>query len=126
MTYDAIIQEQIELLRRLSVTLLAGVRQGQAEAYPRLFAVQDRLEHWLQYLAPTSLEPLGYGPEAPPPLDTRPAPPLAFADETLDGTPDPARWQPPEGVPRVSFPPEPLWVEDLETPQEDERERERG
>lgn len=138
MNFQALVTEQIALLQRLSQHRLARALAGAQADLDAFFSVQDRLEHWLQYLSPLSVaDAYGSSLDAPPPLGTRPAPPLPHDREAMerlmqadyagmraalqadDTIPDPAQWAEEAQRPHVSFPPEPLWVEDLETPGEE-------
>lgn len=128
LTLMATVQRQIRLLQQVCETLTTRALAGQRSDLESLFLAQGHLEHWLQYLSPLALEAsLDHG-DAPPPLaELRPAPPLpheaedfARAREALDTL---AAQASQDGLdaqrPRVTFPPEPLWVEDLERVQED-------
>jgi hypothetical protein len=114
LTLQAMAERQLRLLAHVCETLTARALAGTRADLDSLFLAQEHLEHWLQYLSPLALEPDVPGLDAPPPLPSmRPAPALDTDPWAPDETPQ---------QPRVSFPPEPLWVEDLErVPEEDER-----
>ena len=124
LTFASIVQRQLQLLQHVSETLMARALAGSRVELDNFFATQDRLEHWLQYLSPIPLDTMDSTLDAPPPLpQMRPAPPLPHEEEiygraretmerqqALDSMDEALR-------PRVSFPPEPLWVDDLEREQ---------
>lgn len=122
LTFRGIVQRQLQLLQHVSETLMSRALAGNRTNLEDLFATQDRLEHWLQYLSPLAMDVGDNGLDAPPPLPgMRPAPPLphempAYQEAMAQHQREMAAWQQDEdGVrPRVQFPPEPLWVEDLE------------
>jgi hypothetical protein len=114
LTFAGIAQRQLRLLAQVCETLTARALAGQRSDLESLFLAQDHLEHWLQYLSPLALEAAASAVDAPPPLPSmRPAPPLSqnmasWSEEDDETT-----------RPRVTFPPEPVWVEDLERERED-------
>ena len=114
LSFAAIVQRQIRLLQQVCETLTTRALAGQRPDLDSLFLAQGHLEHWLQYLSPLALEPSDTSLDAPPPLASmRPAPPLWH--EQGDTVPPLYEAVPEDGLrPRVTFPPEPMWVEDLE------------
>jgi hypothetical protein len=127
LVFSAIVQRQLRLLQHICDTLTMRALAGQRADLDSLFLAQEHLEHWLQYLTPLALDVEGSALDAPPPLPSmRPAPPLPHEEEiftrareamerqaALDGL-EPQR-------PHVTFPPDPLWAEELEREREDER-----
>jgi hypothetical protein len=113
LSFQAIAERQLRLLTQVCETLTARALAGTRTDLDSLFLAQEHLEHWLQYLSPLALEPLDSALDAPPPMPSmRPAPPLDRDPWEPDATPQ---------QPRVTFPPEPLWAEDLERTPEEER-----
>lgn len=118
LSFATIVQRQIRLLQHVCETLTTRALAGARADLDSLFLAQGHLEHWLQYLSPLAFEAQELGLDAPPPLaGMRPAPPLPHESEAAydlaDVTDDHLR-------PRVTFPPEPLWVDDLEREQGEE------
>lgn len=114
LTMHSIVHRQLRLLTQICDTLTVRAIAGQRADLDSLFLAQEHLEHWLQYLTPLALDVTESALDAPPPLPSmRPAPPLPHEQagyevsrEALDEI---------EAMrPRVTFPPEPLWVDDLE------------
>jgi len=120
LTMQAIVHRQVRLLMQVCDTLTMRAIAGQRGDLDSLFLAQEHLEHWLQYLTPLALDAPDTSLDAPPPLPSmRPAPPLphepeAYAPALDEGLDQAVR-------PRVTFPPEPLWVDDLEREQGEER-----
>jgi hypothetical protein len=114
LSFQAIAERQLRLLTQVCETLTARALAGTRADLDSLFLAQDHLEHWLQYLSPLALEPRDPGLDAPPPLPSmRQAPPPLDTDPWVpDDTPQ---------QPRVTFPPEPLWADDLERGPAEER-----
>lgn len=115
LTFTSIAHRQLRLLSQICDTLTGRALAGQRSDLEALFLAQEHLEHWLQYLSPLALDPASPF-DAPPPVPSmRPAPPLPHETPGLHEAL--AQWQPDDDQaqrPRVTFPPEPLWVEDLE------------
>lgn len=117
--FATIVERQVRLLQQLCDTLTSRAISGTREDLDNLFIAQGHLEHWLQYLTPLALDVDSQGLDAPPPV-MRPAPPLPHEEEEFYGRTRVATSVPEDDIleesqrPRVSFPPEPLWVEDLE------------
>jgi hypothetical protein len=117
LSFATIVQRQIRLLQHVCETLTTRALAGAQADLESLFLAQGHLEHWLQYLSPLAFEAEPLGHEAPAPLPgMRPAPPLAPMGDGVEGFTAASE----EYLqPRVSFPPEPLWVNDLEHDQGD-------
>jgi hypothetical protein len=119
-TFRSIVGRQIQILQHMSETLMVRALAGVRSELDAFFAVQDRLEHWLQYQSPVPYELTTSVGDAPPPLASlRPSPPLpheqgAYAEALEALVQEDLR-------PRVQFPPEPLWSEELERDQGEER-----
>ena len=126
LTVRSIVHRQLQLLQHMIDTLTTRAMAGTRTNLEDLFAAQDRLEHWLQYLSPLAMEVADSALDAPPPFPgMRPAPPLPHEEPAyLDALRTMAEeaQQDETQRPRVSFPPEPLWVDDLERDQQGERE----
>ena len=126
-TFAAIVGRQVRLLTQVCDTLTARALAGQRADLENLFLAQGHLEHWLQYLTPLglALDVDTGNVDAPQPLASmRPAPPLPHEEDlfarTREGMGQQGEVDSFEPLrPRVSFPPEPLWVEDLEREQGD-------
>lgn len=125
LSFTSIVQRQIRLLAHVCETLTGRALAGQRADLDSLFLAQEHLEHWLQYLSPLAMEVAESSLDAPPPLPSmrQPAPPLPHEDEdvyygrTHAGAREAQEFalgNVDEQRPRVSFPPEPLWVDDLE------------
>ena len=116
LSFAAIVQRQIRLLQQVCDTLTSRALAGQRADLDSLFLAQDHLEHWLQYLSPLAVEAAEHALDAPAPLvGMRPAPPLPHEAEHYAR--DFADVEDATLRPRVTFPPEPVWVEDLEREQ---------
>lgn len=117
LTFAEIVRRQLTLSQHLTEALLARALAGKREQLDDFFLAQEHLEHWLQYLSPLGVDALETTLDAPPPL-MRQAPPLPHEEEIYDGRARVARDVPdafePAPQPRVTFPPEPLWVDELE------------
>ena len=116
LSLTAIVHRQLRLLQHVCDTLTMRALAGARTDLESLFLAQEHLEHWLQYLSPLALDVQASGLEAPPPLPgMRPAPSLAPDLPDVQGQ----AWSQDEAEmrPRVTFPPEPMWVEDLERDQ---------
>jgi hypothetical protein len=118
LSFASIVHRQLRLLQQVCDTLTMRALAGQRADLDSLFLAQEHLEHWLQYLTPLAMDMAESALDAPPPLPSmRPAPPLSHEQggyaldqsEALDQT----------LRPRVTFPPEPLWVDELERERED-------
>jgi hypothetical protein len=118
LTFATIVHRQLRLLQQVCDTLTMRALAGQRADLDSLFLAQEHLEHWLQYLTPLALDVEGSALDAPPPLPSmRPAPPLGHG---LGGDSEGVYTQLDETMrPRVTFPPEPLWVDELERDRED-------
>lgn len=118
LTFSSIAQRQLRLLTHICDTLTMRALAGQRADLESLFVAQEHLEHWLQYLTPLALDSLDSTVEAPPPLPSmRPAPPLPHEEDVYARAREALEHQDvldQSQRPRVTFPPEPLWVEDLE------------
>jgi hypothetical protein len=128
LTMQAIVHRQVRLLMQVCDTLTMRAIAGQRGDLDSLFLAQEHLEHWLQYLTPLALDVAESPLDAPPPLPSmRPAPPLPHEEEIFARAHEAMERQAAlEGLdetlrPRVTFPPDPLWVEDLERDQGEER-----
>src|SRR5215510_289644 len=122
LTFQAIAQRQLRLLLHVCETLTARALAGQRADLDSLFLAQEHLEHWLQYLSPLALELHEHALDAPPPLPSmRPAPPLPHDLPEVQEAMAALEQGLEDQRPRVSFPPEPLWVEDLERGREEDR-----
>ena len=126
-TFAAIVERQIRLLSQVCETLTGRALAGQRGDLESLFLAQGHLEQWLQYMSPLAADDAAAGLDAPAPLaGMRRAPPLPHEqEEDIYGSAREGRAEE-DGLdalrPRVSFPPEPLWVDDLEREKgEDER-----
>jgi hypothetical protein len=120
LSFATLVHRQLRLLTQICDTLTMRALAGQRADLDSLFLAQEHLEHWLQYLTPLALDAVDTSLDAPPPLPSmRPAPPLPHEQP---GSP-PSLDEGMEQVlrPHVTFPPEPLWVEELEREQGDER-----
>lgn len=118
----AIIEHQIVLLVGLIDALIPKAIEGTVDDQQRLFDAQSQLQHWMSQLVPTLDSPYLDMSDAPAPLPgmRQQAPPLPH--EQADYLAAMRQWQQEEDSqqrPSVSFgAPDPLWVEDLERPQE--------
>jgi len=120
LTFAAIVAEQLRLLQHVCQTLTARALAGNRTNLEDLFAAQDRLEHWSQYLAIQGQDFGTQAFDAPAPLPgLRPAPPLPHEPEAAYDFADTPEA---ELRPQVSFPPAPFWIEDLERDPGEERE----
>lgn len=118
-SFATVVQRQVQLLSHICETLTKRALAGTSSDLEALFLAQGHLEHWLQYVSPLAFEPVLPDHEAPPPLPgMRAAPPLPHESDPAYDLADVAT----EDLRPVRvFPPDPLWVGDLE---HDRHERE--